>query len=49
MSGYRGTGSHPAEELVRITADIEGRLLGPVPADATRRSEVDVLAVHTTG
>jgi nucleotide-binding universal stress UspA family protein len=28
---------------------IRGRLLGSVPADATRRSEVDVLVVHTTG
>jgi nucleotide-binding universal stress UspA family protein len=28
---------------------IKGRLLGSVPADATRRSEVDVLVVHTTG
>jgi nucleotide-binding universal stress UspA family protein len=27
---------------------IRGRLLGSVPADATRRSEVDVLVVHTT-
>ena len=27
---------------------IKGRLLGSVPADATRRSEVDVLVVHTT-
>jgi nucleotide-binding universal stress UspA family protein len=28
---------------------IKGRLLGSVPADATRRSQVDVLIVHTTG
>jgi nucleotide-binding universal stress UspA family protein len=28
---------------------IKGRLLGSVPADATRRSAVDVLVVHTTG
>jgi nucleotide-binding universal stress UspA family protein len=28
---------------------IKGRLLGSVPADATRRSDVDVLVVHTTG
>jgi nucleotide-binding universal stress UspA family protein len=28
---------------------IKGRLLGSVPADATRRSTVDVLVVHTTG
>jgi nucleotide-binding universal stress UspA family protein len=28
---------------------VKGRLLGSVPADATRRSEVDVLVVHTTG
>ena len=28
---------------------IKGRLLGSVPADATRRSGVDVLVVHTTG
>jgi nucleotide-binding universal stress UspA family protein len=29
-------------------AGIKGRLLGSVPADATRRSQVDVLVVHTT-
>ena len=28
---------------------IKGRLLGSVPADATRRSTCDVLIVHTTG
>ncbi|MGY1730919.1 universal stress protein [Geodermatophilus sp. SYSU D01045] len=28
---------------------IRGRLLGSVPADATRRSACDVLVVHTTG
>ena len=28
---------------------VKGRLLGSVPADATRRSDVDVLVVHTTG
>jgi nucleotide-binding universal stress UspA family protein len=28
---------------------IKGRLLGSVPADATRRSSCDVLVVHTTG
>ena len=28
---------------------VKGRLLGSVPADATRRSQVDVLVVHTTG
>ena len=28
---------------------ITGRLLGSVPADATRRSTCDVLVVHTTG
>jgi nucleotide-binding universal stress UspA family protein len=28
---------------------IKGRLLGSVPADATRRSACDVLIVHTTG
>ena len=28
---------------------IKGRLLGSVPADATRRSGCDVLVVHTTG
>jgi nucleotide-binding universal stress UspA family protein len=33
----------------RGMAGIEGRLLGSVPADATRRSTVDVLVVHTTG
>ena len=27
---------------------VKGRLLGSVPADATRRSDVDVLVVHTT-
>jgi nucleotide-binding universal stress UspA family protein len=27
---------------------IKGRLLGSVPADATRRSNIDVLVVHTT-
>jgi nucleotide-binding universal stress UspA family protein len=33
----------------RGLAGIRGRLLGSVPADATRRSECDVLGVHTTG
>ena len=33
----------------RGLAGIKGRLLGSVPADATRRSGVDVLVVHTTG
>jgi nucleotide-binding universal stress UspA family protein len=33
----------------RGLAGIKGRLLGSVPADATRRSAVDVLVVHTTG
>jgi nucleotide-binding universal stress UspA family protein len=28
---------------------IEGRLLGSVPAAATRRSTCDLLVVHTTG
>jgi nucleotide-binding universal stress UspA family protein len=28
---------------------VKGRLLGSVPADATRRSAVDVLVVHTIG
>ena len=28
---------------------IKGRLLGSVPADATRRAACDVLVVHTTG
>ena len=32
----------------RGLAGIKGRLLGSVPADATRRSGVDVLVVHTT-
>ncbi|MCA0146372.1 universal stress protein [Blastococcus sp. LR1] len=32
----------------RGLAGIKGRLLGSVPADATRRSQVDVLVVHTT-
>ena len=33
----------------RGLAGIKGRLLGSVPADATRRSQCDVLIVHTTG
>lgn len=33
----------------RGLAGIKGRLLGSVPADATRRSACDVLVVHTTG
>jgi nucleotide-binding universal stress UspA family protein len=33
----------------RGLAGIKGRLLGSVPADATRRSRCDVLVVHTTG
>jgi nucleotide-binding universal stress UspA family protein len=33
----------------RGLAGIKGRLLGAVPADATRRSACDVLVVHTTG
>jgi nucleotide-binding universal stress UspA family protein len=33
----------------RGCTSIEGRPLGSAPADATRRSEVDVLVVHTTG
>jgi nucleotide-binding universal stress UspA family protein len=33
----------------RGLAGIKGRLLGSVPADATRRSQCDVLVVHTTG
>jgi nucleotide-binding universal stress UspA family protein len=33
----------------RGLAGIKGRLLGSVPADAPRRSTVDVLVVHTTG
>ena len=33
----------------RGLAGIKGRLLGSEPADATRRSQVDVLVVHTTG
>jgi nucleotide-binding universal stress UspA family protein len=28
---------------------LKGRLLGSVPSDVTRRSEIDVLVVHTTG
>jgi nucleotide-binding universal stress UspA family protein len=32
----------------RGLAGIKGRLLGSVPADATRRSQCDVLVVHTT-
>jgi nucleotide-binding universal stress UspA family protein len=32
----------------RGLAGIKGRLLGSVPADATRRSDCDVLVVHTT-
>jgi nucleotide-binding universal stress UspA family protein len=33
----------------RGLAGIKGRLLGSVPADVTRRSQCDVLVVHTTG
>jgi nucleotide-binding universal stress UspA family protein len=33
----------------RGPAGIAGRLLGSVPAGATRRSQRDVLVVHTTG
>ena len=33
----------------RGLAGIKGRLLGSVPADATRRAACDVLVVHTTG
>jgi nucleotide-binding universal stress UspA family protein len=33
----------------RGLAGLKGRLLGSVPADATRRSPCDVLVVHTTG
>jgi nucleotide-binding universal stress UspA family protein len=33
----------------RGLAGIRGRLLGSVPADATRRAGCDVLVVHTTG
>ena len=33
----------------RGLSGIKGRLLGSVPADATRRSSCDVLVVHTTG
>jgi nucleotide-binding universal stress UspA family protein len=33
----------------RGLTSVEGRLLGSVPADATRRSTCDVLVVHTTG
>ncbi|MGY1915628.1 universal stress protein [Blastococcus sp. SYSU DS0973] len=32
----------------RGLSSIRGRLLGSVPADATRRAECDVLVVHTT-
>ncbi|GAB3360134.1 universal stress protein [Modestobacter lapidis] len=28
---------------------LKGRLLGSVPSEVTRRSEIDVLVVHTTG
>ena len=45
-------GKESADLLVvgnRGLAGIKGRLLGSVPADATRRSECDVLVVHTTG
>ena len=34
---------------VAVLHSVKGRLLGSVPADATRRSDVDVLVVHTTG
>ncbi|MDP5185398.1 universal stress protein [Blastococcus sp. BMG 814] len=33
----------------RGLSGIKGRLLGSVPADASRRSQCDVLIVHTTG
>jgi nucleotide-binding universal stress UspA family protein len=49
---YRITGSMNADLLVVGNRGLDsgkGRLLGSVPADATRRSEVDVLVVHTTG
>jgi nucleotide-binding universal stress UspA family protein len=45
-------GKENADLLVvgnRGLAGIKGRLLGSVPADATRRSTCDVLVVHTTG
>jgi nucleotide-binding universal stress UspA family protein len=57
---YQVVGSHPAEDTVRREnadllvvgnrglAGIKGRVLGSVPADATRRSQCDVLVVHTT-
>ena len=44
-------GKEKADLLVvgnRGLASIKGRLLGSVPADATRRAECDVLIVHTT-
>jgi nucleotide-binding universal stress UspA family protein len=54
-----GTRSHrvPAVSQSAYTTVVVGtdgsesslRLLGSVPADATRRSECDVLVVHTTG
>jgi nucleotide-binding universal stress UspA family protein len=33
----------------RGLTSVKGRLLGSVPADATRRADCDVLVVHTTG
>lgn len=40
-------GTHGLESSLRAVA--RGRLLGSVPADATRRSTCDVLVVHTSG
>ena len=60
-SAYRTVVSHPTEDTVRTAHEragkagavtvrtVKGRPLGWVPADATRRSECDVLVVHTTG
>ncbi len=44
-------GTDDSESSLRAVAGlagIKGRLLGSVPADATRRSACDVLVVHTT-
>jgi nucleotide-binding universal stress UspA family protein len=40
---YQVVGSHPAEDTVRTAAERAAR------ADATRRSQCDVLVMHTTG
>jgi nucleotide-binding universal stress UspA family protein len=44
----RKTGAGQVTTVAVAGSPVEGLLLGSVPADATRRSEVDVLVVHTT-